>query len=223
MIKKNNIIIGIKYLSICDFKILNLFVSFYRKMEEIIIDYNNSNDEKDLKNNNNEQNSLLVENNNESNILLEENNNLNTISYCPSIEENIIENLNEIFVKAKSSKRKRALLGVIKFIHNGREYIHCPIKKVRKEGEIVKFGVCKHTDSFLNTAENRKKLSAHKFQYHYLSKRPNSNTVNLHFKTTKSLEEIIEKIKNKKKSKILKKPREECLKCINCKCVETNN
>lgn len=93
------------------------------------------------------------------------------------------------------------MLGVIKFIFNGNEYIHCPIRKVKNNGTFVKFGVCKHLDSLLNTKENRKKLSVHKFQFHYLSKRPDCDKVNLYLKTQNSIEDIIVKMKKKMEKK----------------------
>ena len=120
----------------------------------------------------------------------------NSIKYCPEMDDLIINELKEIFEKCKKKKKKRALLGVIKFTYDGNEYIHCPIKKVKNNGNIVKFGVCKHLDSLLNTKENRKKLSIHKFQFHYLSKPPDLDNVNLYLKTQNSVEEIIEKMKN---------------------------
>ena len=190
---------------------------FYLKMQELLNDYkNNSNDDYKFQLINKKISDEL--NNNTAYEIIENNENLKSISYCPEISKNTINDLNEIFEKAKASRRKRSLLGVIKFIHDGREYIHCPIRKVKKGGEIVKFGICKHTNSFLNNAENRKKLSAHKFQFHYLSKRPTANNVNLHFKTTESLEDIISKIKNKMNYKKAKKTETKCLNCVNCNC-----
>jgi len=126
---------------------------------------------------------------------------LDSIKYCPSINDSVINELNEIFEKTRMKKKKRALLGVIKFIYNGDEYIHCPIRKVKSNGSFVKFGVCKHLDSLLNTKENRKKLSIHKFQFHYLSKRPDCDKVNLYLKTQNSIEDIIVKMKKKMEKK----------------------
>ena len=142
------------------------------------------------------------------------NENIESTHPTPFISKNVINNLNEIFENAKLSKKKRALLGVIKFNHNNEEYIHCPIKKVKNNGDNVIFGVCKHSESLINNAGNRKKLSAHKFQYHYHSMR--AENVKLYLKTNESVEEVIEKSKKlltlKKKKKLID------LELLNFKC-----
>ena len=162
------------------------------KMNELI-DYYDVTENNNIISNNEVSEILKYSNNSESNNI---DNILQSIKYCPEIDDSIIKDLKEIFEKCRKKKKKRALLGVIKFIHEGNEYIHCPIKKVKDNGNNVKFGVCKHLDSLLNTKENRKKLSIHKFQFHYLSKPPDVDNVNLYLKTQNSVEEIIVKMKN---------------------------
>ena len=46
---------------------------------------------------------------------------------------------------------KRISLGVIKFKHNNIDYIHCPIRKIKKNNNIIKIGVCKNFKSLKNT------------------------------------------------------------------------
>ena len=216
-------------------KINNIF----NKMDELInyYDVNNNYNLNSNENNISNDNNICCNDINENKIVLE------SIKYCPTIDDSIINDLNEIYEKAKRKKKKRALLGVIKFIYNGDEYIHCPIKKVKSNGNFVKFGVCKHLDSLLNTKENRKKMSIHKFQFHYLSKSPDSDQVTLFLKTQNSLEEIIEKMKNKLKintfendnienvSKLIfyckqcgkKNKKLCCFQCMFCGNIENNN
>ena len=185
------------------------------KMNELI-DYYDVMENSNLKNVNNELSEVLNFSNNEGNNIK---NILQSIKYCPEMDDLIINELKEIFEKSKKKKKKRALLGVIKFTYDGNEYIHCPIKKVKNNGNIVKFGVCKHLDSLLNTKENRKKLSIHKFQFHYLSKPPDLDNVNLYLKTQNSVEEIIEKMKNNLKinNNIENKIEKNVNSCFNCK------
>ena len=102
--------------------------NIYNRMDELInyndVDYNlnlNSNE-----NNISNDNNICCNDINENKIVLE------TIKYCPNIDDSIINDLNEIYETAKRKKKKRALLGVIKFVYNGDEYIHCPIKKSKK-------------------------------------------------------------------------------------------
>ena len=130
------------------------------------------------------------------------------LDYCPQLDGNIIKELNDLVKKVKLNNYKKLLLGVIKFKHNEKTYIHCPIKKIKNKGSEIVFGVCNHSTSLLDTAINRRRLSAHKFQFHYLAEPPDINNVHLYFKTSESVEEVIEKIKNKEEKfnkKLLKK------------------
>ena len=50
----------------------------------------------------------------------------------------------------------------------------------------------------MDTAINRRKLSSHKFQYHYYGQAPDSNSVNIYLKTSLSVEEAISKMEKDK-------------------------
>ena len=61
-------------------------------------------------------------------------------------------------------RRNKVTLGVLKFIVADKVYIHCPIKNVLDNGEIL-FGICGSFHSLEDTARNRQKLSTHKFRF----------------------------------------------------------
>ena len=163
---------------------------------------NNSNDNNNSMNNGISENDVGSENSYKSDEDMDvngDNSNSNDENIvCPPLNENVILELNKIFNEIKSLKavdQKKMSLGVIKFNHNGENYIHCPIKDVNSSGTEVCFGVCNHFFSLLDTALNRRKLSAHKFQYHYYGHAPNVKNVNIYLKTSLSVEEAINKMK----------------------------
>ena len=86
-----------------------------------------------------------------------------------------------------------------KFNHNNKEYIHCPLKKVKQNGNIIKIGICSHFKSLENNKINRRILSSHKYQYHYnncgVSK--NSECIQLRLRSDKSIEDVLEMYKKK--------------------------
>jgi hypothetical protein len=139
---------------------------------------------------------------------------------CPPLNENLISKLNQIFKEINSVDdnvdTKKMSLGIIKFSYNGKNYIHCPIKHVKKKGKDVCFGVCSHSNSLLDTAINRRKLSAHKFQYHYYGQAPDSNSVNIYLKTSVSVEEAINKMEKDKLKKNVPKVIKgfQCIHCL---------
>jgi len=150
---------------------------------------NQSNDDKSELS---EEKNLIINNN--SNSESEEKeieiNRINNIDYCPQISNEILKNLENIFNNAKKKKYKKIVLGVIKFNKDGNDYIHCPIKKIINKGADIVFGVCKFP-SLLDNAVNRRKLSLHKYHFHYCGLVPDSQHVNVCLKTTKSLEESV--------------------------------
>jgi len=139
---------------------------------------------------------------------------------CPPLDENLICKLNKIFKEIKSDDdnvdNKKMSLGIIKFNYNGNNYIHCPIKHVKKKGKDICFGVCSHSNSLLDTAINRRKLSAHKFQYHYYGQAPDSNFVNIYLKTSLTVEEAINKMEKDKLKKNVPKVIKgfQCIHCL---------
>ena len=192
----------------------------------------NSNNSKNIYNNNNNNNNNInngisvydvesensYRSNEDKDVNCDNSNSNNENIVCPPLDENVIVELNKIFNEIKSLKtvdQKKMSLGVIKFIHNGEHYIHCPIKHVNSNGKDVCFGVCNHFFSLVDNTKNRRKLSAHKFQYHYYGHAPNVKNVNIYLKTSLSVEEAINKMKKdeikKNFPKIIKG-----LQCPNC-------
>jgi hypothetical protein len=138
---------------------------------------------------------------------------------CPPLNENVISELNEIFNKIKCRNKedgKKMSVGVIKFKNDGKDYIHCPIKHVRNKGKDVCFGVCTHSISLLDNAINRRKLSAHKFSYHFYGQAPDPNNVNVYLKTSLSIEEAIIKMKKEEVKKNIPKIIKgfQCIHCL---------
>ena len=118
----------------------------------------------------------------------------------PIISKEIINDFNKLVENTKiKQKKKKISLGIIKFNHNNKEYIHCPLKKVKQNGNKIKIGVCSHFESLENNKINRRILSSHKYQYHYnccgVSK--NSECIQLRLRSDKSIEEVIEMYKKK--------------------------
>ena len=89
-------------------------------------------------------------------------------------------------------------LGIFKFTYCNTNYIHCPIKikKITGKGKI-KFGICKKFESMENTFINRRKLSTHKYRYHY--HRDTTKSKLLQLKTSKSIQEVLNDSVNKNK------------------------
>ena len=185
-------------------------------MEEVITSSSND-DSSSSTNDSYKYNDLYI--NSENDELLNENNIKNKIDYCPPLNSKIINDLNDIFEKAKLKKNKKIVVGVIKFEKDGNNYIHCPIKELKNEGTNIIFGVC-NFPSLLDTPINRRKLSLHKYHFHYLGQIPNLNTVNVCLKTTKSIEDSVRKVKEKELKESKKKKRNEentiIYKCIHC-------
>jgi len=128
-----------------------------------------------------------------------DNNNENKIK-VPIIGKEIINEFNKLVENTKiKQKKKNISLGIIKFNHNNKEYIHCPIKKVKQNGNKIKIGVCSHFKTLENNIINRRILSSHKYRYHYnccgVSK--NSKCIQLRLKSDKTIEEVLEMYKKK--------------------------
>ena len=69
-------------------------------------------------------------------------NNENKIK-VPIISKEIIKEFNKLVENTKiKQKKKNISLGIIKFNHNNKEYIHYPFKKVKQNGNKIKIGVC---------------------------------------------------------------------------------
>ena len=98
--------------------------------------------------------------------------------------------VNKIICNDNTTKN---ILGVIKFTHKQKTYIHCPIESINNDG-IVKFGLCKHFQTLENTFRNRQKLCTHKFRYHYNSNKLKSSSLIL--KVSKSIEEVLLDLNN---------------------------
>ena len=118
----------------------------------------------------------------------------------PKISKEIINEFNKLVTNTKiKQKKKNISLGIIKFKHNNKEYIHYPIKKIKENGNKIKIGVCSHFETLENNKINRRILSSHKYQYHYnccgVSK--NSECIQLRLKSDKSIEEVLEMYKKK--------------------------
>ena len=132
----------------------------------------------------------------------------NNIIIVPDISKELKNDFNKLVENIKiKQKKKNISLGIIKFIYNEKEYIHCPIKKFKNKGEKIKIGICSHFKSLENNKINRRILSAHKYQYHCNSCGNNKNDkgIQLRFKNRKSVEEVIEEYKNRDKKRKKKK------------------
>jgi len=146
-----------------------------------------------INDNNNITENNVDSNNNSYNIYDNNNSVCNERIYIkvPKINKLLKKQLNSLIHECLH-KSKKVSLGVIKFINNNFEYIHCPIKKINSKG-IVKIGVCRHFKPLVNCKEARRKLTVHKFQYHYKSKKGRNDWLKINLKTNKSLEEELKK------------------------------
>jgi hypothetical protein len=113
--------------------------------------------------------------------------NNNSIIPIPKLTKDF-KNKVKLHLLSKPTRKKKYILGVIKFLYNNKNYIHCPIKKITKKGKI-KFGICKNFKTIEDTFRNRQKLCTHKFRFHYDSNKKNSRC--LHLKVSKSIESIL--------------------------------
>jgi len=127
----------------------------------------------------------------------------NNLSYIPlpvysetflnEISSKLLSNNNCSTINNKS--KFKYYLGIIKFKHNNKTYIHCPIKYVNPVNGEIEFGVCPNFKVLENTLTNRQRLTTHKFRYHYNSDKKLSSTLKL--KVSKSIEEVVLDYNNK--------------------------
>jgi hypothetical protein len=118
---------------------------------------------------------------------LRESNDYNNVE-PPKYSQSFIDEVDKKLLKFdKTISSPKYKLGVIKFSHNNKNYIHCPIKKV--ENNLIKFGICENFQSLENTAFNRQSLSIHKYRYHFNCDSEKSKILNL--KVSKSIEDVL--------------------------------
>jgi hypothetical protein len=138
-----------------------------------------------------------------------ENDNKTIAAFAPKISNDSISKFEILLDKLKQliekiNKKIVIIIGIIRFSYNNENFIHCPIKKIKNNGGTIKIGRCKHFNSLLDTVENRKKLTYHKFIFHCKGEKSNKNN-NMKFKlnTTKTFDEVLinELIKYNKKLK----------------------
>ena len=135
-------------------------------------------------------------------------NNDNNDIIVPNVNKELIKDFNKLVENTIiKNKNKTISLGVIKFIHNNKDYIHCPIKKIKKNGEKIKIGICSHFKSLEDNKANRRLLSIHKYQYHFNScgNKLNKKCIQIRLKNRKSVEEVIEMYKNSDRKRKKKK------------------
>jgi hypothetical protein len=97
----------------------------------------------------------------------------------PDIKEDLCIKVNNILLQYYNNslldETLKLKMGILYFIFNNNEYIHCPIKEVLPSG-LIKFGNCTHFKPILNNFRNRQKLSTHKYRYHFNC---NKNIINI--------------------------------------------
>ena len=99
----------------------------------------------------------------------------------PILDESVFINYNNILnnIKSSKTKKKKLIVGVIKFKDNEDiEYIHCPILKIKdnnNNNDDMCFGVCNHFDSVINNSHGKKNIASHKYQYHFKNNKNNIN------------------------------------------------
>ena len=118
----------------------------------------------------------------------------------PILSKHLVFTVNDMLIKHKEENETisnnnivKNVLGVIKFTHNKKTYIHCPIESISNDG-IIRFGICQHFQTLENTLRNRQKLCTHKFRYHYNSNKFKSSSLIL--KVSKSTEEVLLDLNN---------------------------
>jgi hypothetical protein len=111
----------------------------------------------------------------------------------PILSKQLVVKVNNMLNNNNNDDVAKNILGIIKFTHKQKTYIHCPIESISNDG-IIKFGICKHFETLENTFRNRQKLCTHKFRYHYNSNKLKSNLLIL--KVSKSIEEVLLDLNN---------------------------
>ena len=147
------------------------------------------------KNNNND------EYNNRNNNEINDNEILNN---KPSIKKETKDMFYTLIDSVKNKKNRNLNIGVLRFTDvDGNVCIHCPLKKIKNNGNIIKVGVCKTFSSVIDSVENRKLLTIHKFKDHYNCRAPDHDAIQLRLNTKKSFEEVLNiyKLKDEKKKK----------------------
>jgi hypothetical protein len=143
-------------------------------------DLNNDNNNND---NNNENN-----NNKEKIIQIEEIDN----NFMPIMSKKSKNMFNKLLDSVKNKRNRNLNIGVLKFKDkNNIKYIHCPIKKIKENGKIIKVGVCKTFKSVIDNKENKKLLTIHKFKDHYHCRPPDHDAIQLRLNTKKTFDEIL--------------------------------
>ena len=122
---------------------------------------------------------------------------INNVIKVPELSQSLINDVEKYilspFYRNISSNNEinnnsKLKLGVIKFLYNGKNYIHCPILNIDTNNRI-QFGICPSFKSLENTFNNRQKLCAHKYRSHF-----KCNTVmssNIHIKASQSIEDVL--------------------------------
>jgi hypothetical protein len=123
--------------------------------------------------------------------------NKNLVCSVPKININdinkfeiLLDSLNKL--TKTNGKKIVILIGIIKYTVDNQNFIHCPIRKIKKCGDIIKIGRCKHFQPLLDTIENRKKLIYHKFIYHCKGEKTNlKNKFKYKLNTIKSFKDVL--------------------------------
>ena len=107
----------------------------------------------------------------------------------PSLSKDLKKNVkSKLLIHKININSGKLKLGVLKFDVQDKTYIHCPIKKITRDG-IVKFGICEKYTSLENTTRNRQKLCNHKYRYHFRCDKSKSSLLMLN--ASKSIEQVL--------------------------------
>jgi len=117
----------------------------------------------------------------------------------PNIEKDIINRINKIIERKKKSKNNKLMLGILKFCINNVDYIHCPIRKIKKNGSIIIIGKCKQFKPIVDNKLNRKSLLKHFLFCHCKGQELCGEGIcNIKLKASISLEEFLNKYEKRK-------------------------
>jgi len=117
----------------------------------------------------------------------------------PLIDIDIINKINKIIERKKKSKNNKLMLGILKFCIDNVYYIHCPIRKIKKNGSIIIIGKCKQFKPIVDNKLNRKSLLKHFLFCHCKGQELCGEGIcNIKLKASISLEEFLNKYEKKK-------------------------
>jgi hypothetical protein len=117
----------------------------------------------------------------------------------PKIDIDIINRINKIIERKRRSKNNKLMLGIQKFSLNNVEYIHCPIRKIKKNGSIIVIGKCKQFKPLVDNKLNRKTLLKHFLFCHCKGEELRGEGIcNIKLKASISLDDFLDKYEKKK-------------------------